>query len=135
MCETNLQLKYLLDVMDSIGSHIRKDLGRSGVESNSKTKLHNWSTDLEFFYVTKDLEFEETIKISNKKFKKTVIKSVTYVENPESLLDHIYEKRKLDKHKSTVRVGIDAGQGKIIMYKLTNKVYAHLNNLYRLLLS
>lgn len=106
---------YILDVMDSIGSHIRKDLGRSGVESNSKAKLHNWSTELEAFYVTKDLEFEETVKISNKKFRRTVTKSVTYVEKPESLLDHIFDERGLDKHKSTVRVGVDAGQGKIII--------------------
>ena len=105
--------------MDSIGSHIRKDLGRSGLETNSKAKLHDWSTDLEPFYVTKELDFEETINKGNKKFRTIVTKSVTYVKDIQSLLDYLYDERELDKYKSIVRVGIDGGQGKIFM--LVNK--------------
>ena len=108
--------------MDSIGSHIRKDLGRSGLETNSKAKLHDWSTDLEPFYVTKELDFEETSNTGSKKFRKIVTKPVTYVEDMQSLLDYLFEKRGLDKYKSIVRVGIDGGQGKIfILVNKTNK--------------
>ena len=117
-----IQFKYVLDVMDSIGSHIRKDLGRSGLETNSKAKLHDWSTGLEPFYVTKDLDFEEASNVGNKKFKKVITKSVTYVEDIQSLLDYLLDKRELDKYKSIVRVGIDGGQGKIfILVNKTNK--------------
>ena len=80
-----VKFKYVLDVIDSIGSHIRIDRGRLGLKTNSKAKLHDWST--EPFYVTKELDFEETSNKGNKKFRKILTKSVTYVEDIQSLLD------------------------------------------------
>ena len=115
----NLKRKHDLPqvVIDSIASSCRSDLGRSAVQSNSREKIHSMSTSLDLFYKTEKIEFEETVRVGNKKSKKLVTKDLTYVPDPTALILHLCDLRDLDVLKAIVRIGIDGGQGslKIIM--------------------
>ena len=57
----------------------------------------------------------ETLEFEEKKEKSSQVAKVTldlvYVNNPTVFIDHIIEKRGLDKEKVLVRVGLDGGQG------------------------
>ena len=92
----------------------RKDLGRSGVESNSSKKIKEWSTALEEFYTVEKTEF---IRKEGAKNFETVEKDLVFVKDSSALNEHICSIRGLEQDKVLVRVGIDGGQGslKIIM--------------------
>ena len=53
--------------IDTILKHIRKDLGRSGVEACTSQSVKAKSHSLSEFYTSEKLEFEETVKVANKR--------------------------------------------------------------------
>ena len=111
----NLKRKHDLPqvVIDSIASSCRSDLGRSALQSNSRENIISMSTFLDLFYKTEKIEFEETVRVGNKKSKKLVTKDLTYVPDPTALILHLCELRDLDVMKAIVRIGIDGGQGSL----------------------
>ena len=52
------------NAVDTILKHIRKDLGRSGVERHTSEKIKAKSHSLSEFYTSENIEFEESIKIN-----------------------------------------------------------------------
>ena len=107
--------------MATIEKNIRKDLGRSGVESNASRINKERSHSLEDFYVTEPLDFEVISKLGNKKIKQTVKKDLVYVKDPSDLIMHICDERNIVLQEAMIRIGIDGGQSslEVVMNILT----------------
>ena len=103
--------------MATIEKNIRKDLGRSGVESNASRINKDRSHSLEDFYVSEPLDFEMISKLGNKKIKQIVQKDLVYVKDPSDLIMHICDERNIILQEAMVRIGIDGGQSslKVVM--------------------
>lgn len=99
--------------IDTILKHIRKDLGRSGVEACTSQSVKAKSHSLSEFYTSEKLEFEETVKVANKKFVKHVHKDLIYVKDPTEFVNHVCDERNINIHDAVVRIGIDGGQGSL----------------------
>ena len=112
------QLCYLLadlseDAVHQIEKNLRHDLGRKGVESNAFEKIFEKSHRLEKFYTTETLEFENIVKIGNKKVKQSVMKDLVFVNDPSELIFHVCKERNMTVQDTIVRLGIDGGQSSL----------------------
>lgn len=118
---TLFNIKRDLDLPESsistILKHVRKDVGRSGVESKSSEKILSRSHSLNNYYTVEKVDFQETVKIGNKKICQIVSKDFVFVKDPTELVNHICHERSIHVQDALVRVGIDGGQGslKVIM--------------------
>ncbi|XP_047137177.1 uncharacterized protein LOC124813752 [Hydra vulgaris] len=109
--DTVFNIKKLHDlpecVIKSMLTEIRKDVDRSGFETNVEIGVNKKSHSINQFYCIQQSTFQQGTNHTE------VQKDLVYVESIPMLVDEICKQRDIVLQESIVRIGIDGGQGSI----------------------